>query len=53
MLQFFKTLYAGHVEGKKSGCALTHRLNMNLKLIPQLIPQEKIGEVFIKILFTG
>ena len=40
----------GSLREKERGCALTNRLNMNLKLIPQLIPQERIGEAFIKIL---
>ena len=41
----------GSLREKERGCALTNRLNMNLKLIPQLIPQERIGEAFIKILW--
>ena len=40
----------GSLRGKKRAYALTDRLNINLKLIPQLIPQERIGEAFIKIL---
>ena len=37
--------------GKKRGCVLTFKHNMNLKLIPQLFPHKRIDETSIKILW--